>query len=151
MGLFGELIRSAGSGRDALLGQICEALATVDAKAAAHLALGGGALVEDGAPAEVLGRALVGPLERALVDAGRVIDAVDAMKEVEVEHDDDGPSTTTATRSRDRGQACRDRASSQHSPRAIVRRRSRGVDGHVVPAGRRELDARAARAARGAA
>jgi hypothetical protein len=89
MGLFGELIRGAGSGRDALLGQICEALETVDAKAAAHLALGGGALVESGAPAEVLGRALVGPLKKALVDAGRVIDAVEAMNDVEVEHEDD--------------------------------------------------------------
>src|SRR5512135_1960515 len=89
MGAFAELIRGAGTGRDALLGQICETLGTVDAKAAAHLALGGGALVETGAPAEVLGRALVGPLKKALADAGRVVDAVAAMDEVEVEHDEE--------------------------------------------------------------
>src|SRR5690348_6425860 len=89
MGQFAELIRAAGGGRDALLGQICEALETVDARAAAHLALGGGALVESGASAEVLARAIVGPLEKALRDAGRVIDAVAAMDEIEVEHDDD--------------------------------------------------------------
>jgi len=89
MGMYAELLRGAGKGRDALLGQICEAFATVDAKAAAHLALGGGALVEAGAPAEVLGRALVGPLKNALAEAGRVVDAVAAMAEVEVEHDDE--------------------------------------------------------------
>jgi hypothetical protein len=87
MGVYAKLLQGAGRGRDALLGQICEALPAVDAKAAAHLALGGGALVEDGAPADVLGRALVGPLGRALADAGRVIDAVAAMPEVEVEHE----------------------------------------------------------------
>jgi hypothetical protein len=89
MGMFAELLGGAGSGRDALLRQICEALGTVDAKAAAHLALGGGALVENGAPAAVLGRALVEPLKRALGDAGRVVDAVAAMAEVQVDHDDE--------------------------------------------------------------
>jgi hypothetical protein len=89
MSTFAQLIGGAGGGRDALLGQICEALGTVDAKAAAHLALGGGALVENGASAEVLGRAVVGPLKKALADAGRVVDAVAQMDEVEVEHDED--------------------------------------------------------------
>lgn len=90
MGMYVELVQSARSGRDALLGQICEALETVDAKVAAHVALGGGALVESGAPADVLARALVKPLAKALVDAGRVLDAVAAMEEVEVEHDEGG-------------------------------------------------------------
>jgi hypothetical protein len=89
MAMFAGLINTAQTGRDALLGDICAALETVDARAAAHLALGGGAIVEHGGSAEMLGRALIGPLKQALEDAGRVIDAVAAMAEVEVEHDDD--------------------------------------------------------------
>jgi hypothetical protein len=88
MEVYVELVQSARSGRDALLGQICEALETVDAKVAAYVALGGGALVESGAPADVLSRALVRPLKKALADARRVLDAVEAMAEVEVEHTD---------------------------------------------------------------
>ena len=91
MGMFGEMLQTAGSRRDALLREICEALPAADnPNVAAHLALGGGALVENGAPAALLGRALVAPLRRALVDATRVLEAVDAMPEIEVDHDEGG-------------------------------------------------------------
>src|SRR5262245_22943512 len=57
---------------------------------AAYLALAGGALVEDGEEAEALGRALIAPLERALVAASRMLDHVAHLADAELDEDEDG-------------------------------------------------------------
>ena len=56
---------------------------------AAYLALAGGALVENGLPAGALGRALVPPLTRALVDARRMLDHVAPLPDAEDEDDEE--------------------------------------------------------------
>jgi hypothetical protein len=56
---------------------------------AAYLALAGGALVEDGEEAGALGRALVAPLVRTLVAAGRMLDHVAHLPDAEVDDEED--------------------------------------------------------------
>src|SRR5689334_20217169 len=54
---------------------------------ASYLALAGGAMVEDGEEASVLGRALIAPLERSLVAAARMIDHVAHLPDAEIEEE----------------------------------------------------------------
>jgi hypothetical protein len=74
--------------RDQLLAWIIERVGHDHPQVGAHIALAGGALVESGASAAALGRAVVAPVERALRDADRLLDHV-AMLPEEHAHDED--------------------------------------------------------------
>jgi hypothetical protein len=56
---------------------------------AAYLALAGGAIIEQGEDASALGRALVAPLERSLVAAGRMLDHVAHLPDAPTDEDED--------------------------------------------------------------
>src|SRR5215467_11702053 len=63
-------------GRDEALAAIASRLGHVKhLQTAAMIALAGGALVESGAPAGAIGRAIVAPVTRALIEGQRLIDA----------------------------------------------------------------------------
>ena len=65
--------------REALLAWVVARLGHPDPEFGAHIAVVGGALVEQGASALVLGRALIAPVEKSLVDARRLLDRVAAL------------------------------------------------------------------------
>lgn len=96
LGRLGEIVNHASESVDARNAAMREIVARVDHEhvgLAAYLALAGGALVEQGEPPGPLGRALVAPLERALVNGARMHDHVahlpDADEEDEDEDEDD--------------------------------------------------------------
>jgi hypothetical protein len=60
--------------RDLLLAWVAARVGHPDPVFGAHIAVVGGALVEHGASAAVLGRAIIAPLEIALVNAGRLLE-----------------------------------------------------------------------------
>lgn len=60
--------------RDGLLAWVVARLGHPDPEFAAHVAVVGGALVESGASATLLGRALIAPVEKSLVDARRLLE-----------------------------------------------------------------------------
>ncbi len=76
MNLLAGLFEAAGNdaaAREQLLAWIIAHVDDPHPQVGAHIALAGGALVENGASPSALGRAIVAPLERALGDAARMI------------------------------------------------------------------------------
>ncbi len=75
MGILGELLQAAARdapARDQLLAWVIAHVDDEHPQVAAHIALAGGALVESGADPAGIGRAIVGPVLRALGDAARM-------------------------------------------------------------------------------
>lgn len=75
MAILGELLQAAARdapSRDQLLAWVLAHVDDEHPQVAAHVALAGGALVENGADPAGLGRAIVGPVLRALGDAARM-------------------------------------------------------------------------------
>lgn len=68
-----EAVERDAPGRDQLLAWVIGHVDDEHPQVGAHIALAGGALVEHGASPTALGRALIAPVERALVDAARMI------------------------------------------------------------------------------
>jgi hypothetical protein len=98
----GEFVQTAlrdPTDRDAAVSSLASRLDRAHVALAARLALAGGALVENGAPATALGRAIVAPLTRALVAARRLLDRATDIPE---EKDEEG--TRVGDRTLSRGQ-----------------------------------------------
>ena len=75
MGILGELLQAAARdapSRDQLLAWVVAHVDDEHPQVAAHIALAGGALVENGASPVGIGRAIVAPVLRALTDAARM-------------------------------------------------------------------------------
>ncbi|HUJ58676.1 MAG TPA: hypothetical protein VLX92_09290 [Kofleriaceae bacterium] len=68
-----ERVAASPRARDEAIADICPRIACQDPRVGAYLALAGGALVEHGAPAGELARAIAVPLRRALDDAHRLL------------------------------------------------------------------------------
>ncbi len=71
--IFGSCVENPDA-RDLLLTWVVERVGHPDPEFGAHIAVVGGALVESGASAELLGRALLAPLETSLVNARRLFE-----------------------------------------------------------------------------
>jgi hypothetical protein len=65
--------------RDLMLAWVVHRVEHPDPEFGAHIAVVGGALVENGAPAESLGRAIVAPIEASLVCARRLLERADKL------------------------------------------------------------------------
>ncbi len=65
--------------RDLLLTWVVERVGHPDPEFGAHIAVVGGALVENGASAAILGRALVAPIESSLVHARRLLERAEKL------------------------------------------------------------------------
>jgi len=65
--------------RDLLLTWVVERVGHPDPEFGAHIAVVGGALVENGASAAILGRALVAPIESSLVHAHRLLERAEKL------------------------------------------------------------------------
>ena len=65
--------------RDLLLTWVAERVGHPDPEFGAHIAVVGGALVENGASAAQLGRAIIAPIETSLVNARRLLERAEAL------------------------------------------------------------------------
>lgn len=92
MEILGGLIEAAegnAPARDQLLAWVIARVADDHPQIGAHIALMGGALVENGASPAALGRAIVAPVLRALTDAARMFELAKAHGHEHGEHDED--------------------------------------------------------------